>query len=189
MTCWQRGTVRGWYGQGERPVEIVSGTCVWYHTGRPAVPLRWVLSRDPEGKFDMQALLCTRLEGTPWQVLGWFVVRWQVEVTFEAARAPLGMATQRQWSAKAVARTTPCVLGLYSLSILLAGRVREQQGLTVRRDAWYAKACVTFSDTLAMVRRWRWAEHHFPLSQTDTDLMKVPRVLFERLTEMLCYAA
>ena len=188
-TCWQRVTVRGWYGQGERTVETVSGTCVWYHTGMPAVPIRWVLIRDPEGKFETQALLCTKLEVTPLQVLEWFVLRWQVEVTFEEARAHLGMETQRQWSAKAVARTTPCVLGLYSLIILLAERVREQQGLTGRREAWYAKECVTFSDTLAMVRRWLWAEQHFQLSQTDADMMKVPRVLFERLTEMLCYAA
>jgi DDE superfamily endonuclease len=188
-TPWQRVTVRGWYGERARTVEIVSGTCVWYHTGMPAVPIRWVLIRDPEGKFETQALLCTKLEVTPLQVLEWFVLRWQVEVTFEEARAHLGMETQRQWAAKAVARTTPCVLGLYSLISLLAECMREQQGLTVRRDAWYAKERVTFSDTLAMVRRWLWAEQHFQLSQTEADLMKVPRAFFERLTETLCYAA
>jgi len=188
-TPWQRVTVHGWYGKRARTVEIVSGTCVWYHTGMPAVPIRWVLIRDPEGKFETQALLCTKLEVTPLQVLEWFVLRWQVEVTFEEARAHLGMETQRHWSAKAVARTTPCVLELYSLISLLAERMREQQGLTVRRDAWYAKECVTFSDTLAMVRRWLWAEQHFQLSQTEADLMKVPRAFFERLTETLCYAA
>jgi hypothetical protein len=112
-----------------------------------------------------------------------------VEVTFEEARAHLGMETQRQWSAKAVARTTPCVLGLYSLISLLAERVREQQGLTVRRDAWYAKECVAFSDTLAMVRRWLWAEQRFQMSQTEAYMIKVPRALYERLTETLCYAA
>jgi hypothetical protein len=188
-TGWQRVLVSGWYGEGERTVEVVSGTCVWYHTGMPAVPIRWVLIRDPKGKFDTQALLCTRLEATPLQVLGWFIQRWQVEVTFEEARAHLGMETQRQWSDKAVTRTTPCVLGLYSLIILLAARVYEQQGLTARHDAWYAKERVTFSDTLAMVRRWLWAEQHFQMSKTETDMMKVPRVLFERLTETLCYAA
>src|SRR5262245_20822113 len=111
-TQWQGVTVKGWYGQRERTVDMVSATCVWYHTGMPAVPIRWVLIRDPAGKFDTQALLCTKLEATPLQVLEWFVMRWQVEVTFEEARAHLGMETQRQWSPKAVARTTPCVLGL-----------------------------------------------------------------------------
>jgi hypothetical protein len=188
-TPWQRVTVSGWYRERERTVEIVSGTCVWYHTGMPAVPMRWVLIRDPAGKFETQALLCTKLEVTPLQVLEWFVLRWQVEVTFEEARAHLGMETQRQWSAKVVARTTPCVLGLYALMSLLAERVREPQGLTVRRDAWYAKERVTFSDTLAMVRRWLWAEQHFHMSQTEADMIKVPRALYERLTETLCYAA
>jgi hypothetical protein len=155
----------------------------------PAVPIRWVLIRDPEGKFDTQALLCTRLQVTPRQILEWFVLRWQVEVTFEEARAHLGMETQRQWSDKAVARTTPCVLGLYSLVILLAERLRMQQALPVRRDIWYAKETVTFSDMIAMVRRWLWTAQHFQMSQTQADMIKVPRSLFERLTELLCYAA
>ena len=116
------------------------------------------------------------------------MLRWQVAVTFEEARAHLGMETQRQWTTKAVARTTPCVLGLYSLITLLAKRVYEQQGLTVRHEAWYAKERVTFSDTLAMVRRWLWTDQHFQMSKTEADMMKVPRVLFERLTETLCYA-
>jgi DDE superfamily endonuclease len=188
-TCWQRVLVHGWYGEGARTVEIVSGTCVWYHTGMPAVPIRWVLIRDPQGKFDTQAVLCTRLEAAPLQVLSWFILRWQVDVTFEEARAHLGMETQRQWSDNAVPRTTPCVLGLYALIVLLAARVDAQQGLTVRREAWYAKERVTFSATLAMVRRWLWAEQHFQLSQTKADMIKVPRALFERLTETLCYAA
>jgi hypothetical protein len=188
-TQWQGVTVKGWYGQRERTVEIVSGTCVWYHTGLPAVPIRWVLIRDPAGKFETQALLCTKLEATPVQVLEWFVMRWQVEVTFEEARAHLGMETQRQWSATAVARTTPCVLGLYSLIALLAERVWTQQALTVRRDTWYAKERVTFSDTIALVRRWLWAEQHLQMSKTTVDMIKVPRSFFERLTETLCYAA
>jgi hypothetical protein len=181
--------VTGWYGARERIVEIVSGTCVWYHTGLPAVPMRWVLVRAPKGKFDTQALLCTTLAAAPLQILQWFVLRWQVEVPFEEARAHLGMETQRQWSAKAVTRTTPCRLGLYALLVLLAERLRAQHALTVRRDAWYAKEQVTFSDTLAMVRRWLWADHHFQLSQTKAGMIKVPRALFERLTETLCYAA
>jgi hypothetical protein len=129
------------------------------------------------------------LEAAPVQVLEWFVRRWQVEVTFEEARAHLGMEIQRQESDKAVPRTTPCVLGLYALIILLAERLREQHALTVRREVWYAKENVTFSDTLAMGRRWLWADQHFQMSQTQADMIQVPRSFFERLTETLCYAA
>jgi hypothetical protein len=60
-----------------------------YHSGMSVVPLRWVLVRDPAGKFAPQAFLCTDEAVTPEQILAWFVQRWQVEVTFEEARAHL----------------------------------------------------------------------------------------------------
>jgi hypothetical protein len=186
---WQRLTVRGWYGEPEREVEVVSRTCVWYHTGKPSVPIRWVLVRDPEGKFDTQALLSTKLTAEPEQILEWFVRRWQMEVTFEEARAHLGVETQRQWSDKAIARTTPCLLGLYSLVTLLAGRLLDGQPLPARRAAWYSKERATFSDTIALVRRHFWSHQHFQMSAEKADMIKVPRSLVERLTETLCYAA
>jgi hypothetical protein len=188
-TRWRRVEVTNWYGEGARTVEVVSGTCVWYHTGKPVVPIRWVLVRDPLGKFETQALLSTKLEATPGQVLGWFVRRWQMEVTFEEARAHLGVETQRQWSDKAIARTTPCLPGLYSLVTLLASRLLDGQPLPARREAWYAKESATFSDTIAHVRRFLWSHQHFQMSKTEGDIIKVPRSLLERLTETLCYAA
>lgn len=90
-TQWQKMTVNGWYGGGERVVELVSGTAVWYHTGMPPVPMRWVLVRDPEGKFEAQALLCTNQANAPVQILEWFVRRWQIEVTFQEVRSHLGV--------------------------------------------------------------------------------------------------
>ena len=188
-TRWQKLKVENWYGEGERVVEVVSAACVWYHRGLPPVPIRWVLVRDPQKKFSTQALLSTGLEAEPAEILGWFVKRWQMEVTFEEARAHLGVETQRQWSDKAIARTTPCLLGLYSLTTLLAARLLAAQSLPVRREAWYAKQGATFSDTIAFVRRCLWSHQHFQLSATKADMIKVPRALLERLTETLCYAA
>lgn len=188
-TRWQQLRVAAWYGEGERRVEVVTGTCVWYHTGLPAVPIRWVLIRDPQGKFDTQALLSTKLEAEPRQILHWFVRRWTVEVTFEEVRAHLGVETQRQWSEKAIARTTPCLLGLYSLIALLAANLLKQQAIPVRRAAWYSKQSATFSDTIALVRRYLWSHQHFQMSETKADMIKVPRLLLERLSETLCYAA
>ena len=119
-TVWTRLTVAQWYGRQVRDVEIVSETALWYSTGLPPVPIRWVLVRDPAGKFPTQALPCTDLMASPDQILAWFVQRWQLEVTFHAMRAHLGMETQRQWSAPAIARTTPALFGLFSLVTLLA---------------------------------------------------------------------
>jgi len=58
-TAWTALTVARWYGEDQRAIEIVSGTALWYHSGKPPVPIRWVLIRDPRGAFPTQALLCT----------------------------------------------------------------------------------------------------------------------------------
>jgi hypothetical protein len=101
-TAWTPTTVDEWYGSGERTVEVASATAVWYSTGLPAVPIRWVLVRDTEGEFATQALLCTDLAARPEQILGWFVLGWQIETTFQEARRHLGIETQRQWSEMAI---------------------------------------------------------------------------------------
>jgi hypothetical protein len=62
-------TVEDWYGSGERTVEIASGTALWYSTGLRAVPIHWVVVRDPKGEFATQALLCTDLGAKPEQIL------------------------------------------------------------------------------------------------------------------------
>jgi DDE superfamily endonuclease len=188
-TDWQRIKIAHWYGQGPRTVEIMTDTAVWYHSGLPAVPIRWVLVRDPQGKFDAQAFLCTDLDVQARQMLAWFVQRWQVEVTFEEARAHLGIETQRQWSDKAIARTTPALLGLYSLMTLFARQLTNAGQVPTRSTAWYTKQQATFSDTIALVRRHLWSVQHFAMSKDGTEVLKVPRAWLERLTETLCYAA
>jgi hypothetical protein len=120
-TAWESTEIANWYGSGDRTVEIASETAVWYSTGLPAVPIRWVLIRDPEGGFEPQALLCTDLQAYPeLRIVSWYVMRWQLEVTFQEARRHLGFETQRQWSEMAIRRTTPALLGLFSLIALFA---------------------------------------------------------------------
>ncbi|MDN3573605.1 hypothetical protein [Methylobacterium longum] len=89
-TRWHAVVVPGWYGAGERTIEIASDTAVWRHGGLPVVPMRWVLIRDPEARFPSQALLCTDPTREPAQIVGWFVRRWTIEVTFQEARAHPG---------------------------------------------------------------------------------------------------
>ena len=120
------------------------------------MPTRWVLIRDPLGQFHSQALLCTDPAVTPVQVIEWFVLRWRVEVTFQEARAHLGIETQRQWSDRAIARTTPALLGLLSWITLAAHLLGNRQLATPRSAAWYAKSELTFSDVIALVRHHMW---------------------------------
>lgn len=155
-THWTSVTIPNWYGQGPRRVAIVSETAVWYHSGLPPVPIRWVLVRDPKGQFKTQALLCTDLTVTPAQTLKWFVMRWQLEVTFREVREHLGVETQRQWSDLAIRRTTPAWLGLFSLVTLLAHQYARRRRLPIRQAAWYVKSTATFADALALVRRRLW---------------------------------
>jgi hypothetical protein len=187
-TPWQTLTVP-WYGGGTAAVEVATGTAVWYHGGRPTVGLRWVLLRDPRGQFDSQALLCTDPAAPPARIIAWFVARWQLEVTFHAVRAQLGVETQRQWSDLAILRTTPALLGLFSLVPLLADALLQGQPLPVRQAAWYTKATPTFSDTLAFVRQHLWPVTVFSTSSAQPEVVEIPRALLDRLTDTLAFAA
>jgi hypothetical protein len=188
-TVWKLTTIANWYGESERMVEIASKTAVWYSTGLPAVPVRWVLIRDPQNEFKTQALLCTDLEADPEEILSWFVMRWQLEVTFQEVRRHLGFETQRQWSELAIRRTTPALLGLFSVITLFAhGQMRQATGC-FRRVAWYRKTHPTFADALALVRKELWAYATFYGLPADTETVKVSKAFMERLTDALCYAA
>ena len=82
-------------------VEFTPQTPVWYRSGKPPVLIRWILIRGPQGAFDLQALLCTNPTEDPTQILEWFVLRWQLEVTpyqvrgrlFQEVRTHLGLET------------------------------------------------------------------------------------------------
>ncbi len=187
-TVWKKVTLRDWYGEKRRQIEIVSRTAVWYHSGKPPLPIRWVLIRDPKGKFRSRALLCTDLNVDPVQIVKWFVMRWRLEVTFREVRTHLGVETQRQWSDWAIARTTPTLLGLFSLVTILAHCSTRRGKLPIRQAAWYDKPLPTFSDALAIVRYQLWQAMIFHMSVSEADMQKVPPVLLKRFTDALCYA-
>ena len=179
-----------WYDGTTRTVELSSQTAVWYRSGKPPVLIRWVLIRDPQGTFDPQALLCTDPAADPAQILEWFVLRWQLEVTFQEVRTHLGVETQRQWSDRAIARTTPALLGLFSWTTLAAHALQQRHPMTQRRAAWYDKPSPTFVDAIALVRRHLWlASEGFSLSVADPDTQELPATLYHRLVDSLAYAA
>ena len=179
-----------WYDGAIRTVEVVSQTAVWYHAGKPPVHIRWVIIRDPLHQFDSQALLCTDTSISPVQIIEWFVLRWQIEVTFQETRTHLGVETQRQWSDRAISRTTPILLGLFSWITLAAHLLGESQLSTPRSAAWYAKSVPTFVDAIALVRRHLWfASETFCTSSQKPDMQEVPTLMINRFIESLIYAA
>jgi hypothetical protein len=188
-TCWLTVAVN-WYDSTVRTLQFASGAAVWYNRGNGPVSIRWVLIRDPLGEFKPQALLCTDLGIGPIQIIEWFVLRWQLEVTFQEVRTHLGVETQRQWSDRAIARTTPALLGLFSWVTLAANILHADRTIPTRSAAWYVKSLPTFSDTIALVRKRLWlASETFRMSPLEGDMLKISRPMFDRIIDSLCYAA
>lgn len=185
-TEWQRVQVK-WYDGTEQSMEVASGTAVWYRIGVPVLPVRWVLTRDPQGKQEPRAYFCTDQRQSPVEVVSSFIKRWTIEVTFEESRAHLGVQTQRQWSDLAIERSTPCVLGLFSLVALFGKALHPDGTVPVQRTAWYHKPEATFSDVLAEVRRHLWGNFTYHTSSTDPDVCLVPRSHVDRLAYAVCY--
>ncbi|THF71315.1 hypothetical protein E7T06_02955 [Deinococcus sp. Arct2-2] len=188
-TVWSSTRIQHWYGETGREVEWCSREALWYHSARKSVDGRWVMVRDPLGRFQTQGLFCTDAEISALDIVNWFPMRWQVEVTFEESRAHLGVETGRGWAALTIARTTPLLLGLFSVVTLREQRLWSRGDVEVRTSAWYSKTLPTFSDALATVRRAIWRQPTFTVSRWSRDTVKVPRQVFERMSDALCYAA
>jgi hypothetical protein len=175
QTRWKRLTVQPWYGEKKRMIEMTSNTAVWFHSGQPPLPIRWVIVRDPKQIFKTQALLCTDTNISAEQIVQWFVRRWQVEVTFHEVRTHLGVETQRQWADLSILRITPALLSLFSVVTLLANLHARKQKLPVQQTAWYPKKLPTFSDALALVKETLFLHYYFPTSFFQTDIRKPHR--------------
>src|SRR3989440_6233893 len=186
QTLWQKHTL-DWYGQGERTVEMCTGTALWYRYGSDPLPIRWVLTRDPEGKRPPKAIFSTDPTQTAEQIISDEISRWTLEVTFEEGRAHLGIETHRQWSDLATLRATPLLFGLYSLVTLFGQALHPDGQIPIAQAAWYRKPTATFRDVLAVVRHHLWGQRTFPTSPTDPDVVLVPRSTLERFSFAVCY--
>lgn len=205
-TVWTRITMAEWYGGQTRTLDYVSRTAIWYSSGMPPAAsaadasrhidalrasIRWILVRDPSGERDPQAFLCTDLDRDPLAILGRFLFRWRIETTFQEVREHLGVETQRQWSDLAILRTTPALLGLYSLIALWAHALMAMPDAAVRphQAAWYKKTEPTFSDAIAAVRRVLWTPEGFSMSRQGHESVEIPAALLQRFVQTLCWAA
>jgi hypothetical protein len=147
-TKWTRLVIPQWYGQQQKVLLVCTAKAIWYKASFAAIPLQWVLIKDPENKLRPMALLCTDMDLSIDQIINFFIRRWTVEVTFEETRAHLGVETQRQWSDKAIQRTTPALMALFSIITLWADYLYKQNGLSLKTYAWYQiRACLNFLTT------------------------------------------
>jgi hypothetical protein len=187
---WQTG-VANWYGGEKKTIEYLTFVCLWYHAGQMPIQLRIVLVKTPNGKNEAETFFSTDVDLEPVQIINYFVLRWNIEVTFEETRAHLGVETQRQWSDKAISRTTPLLMGLYSLITLVALRMNQVKALiSMEVTSWYDKnGELTFSDILALVRRDIWFQKNFSKSEKKPDLNKYMDETINALIYQLSMAA
>lgn len=188
-TKWQKIIIPKWYNQGQVTMLVATGTAIWYHSGMKPVKVRWVLIKDPSGKVKPCALLCTELDYNPIQIIDFFIQRWNVEVTFEELRAHLGVETQRQWSDLAIVRTTPILMGIFSIITIWADQLFDKADLVVNPCAWYRKKHPTFSDAIAAVRKRIWQNQKFSMSLFRDDIYNLENNMLEHLIFMATRAA
>jgi len=186
-TTWQVADIT-WPDGTIRRLELASGTALWNPSGEPALPIRWVLSRDPAGQFEPRAFFSTEPSDTAASIITRFAQRWTIEVTFEESRAHLGVETQRQWCDRSVERQTPCLLGLDSVVALLTKALSSDGEVPVQATAWYQKTKATFADCLALVRRHLWCVEDCCEPESDPRFAKIPRSDLKRLVNAVCYA-
>ena len=180
-----------WYGGEVKTIECLSFVCLWYHAGQAPLPLGIVLVKTPDGKNAAEIFFSTDVETVPAQIINWFVLRWNIEVTFEETRAHLGVETQRQWSDKAIQRSTPLLMGLYSLLTLISMKMNETKKMLAQETtSWYdKKGELTFADIMIAIRRSIWTKRYFSKSENQPDFDKYTDVRINSLIYQLSLAA
>ena len=184
---WQTIKIR-WYDGIERTLEILSGVSLWYTPGKIPVAIKWVAVRDPKGNLRTEAFFSTDINATESQILTRFILRWNIEVTFQELRAHLGLETQRQWSDKAIARTTPALFGIFTFITLAAIEMLKGEKPDIINCAWYDKTDATFSDIIAYVRKRIWKVRFLADSSKNDDCTYFKDDFLDALLEQVCYA-
>ena len=189
QTKWVSVCFSSWYGEENKQMEITCGIAIWYRGGKPPVTIKWVLIRDPEGKLRPIAIQCTDINLDAIEIVKHYLKRWQVEVTFEEVRAHLGVETQRQWSDKSIARTTPVLMALFSIITIWADKLESLNKLTTFQTAWYFKPYPTFSDAVASIRYRIWQFNISLHSTQNTDCKESKQLFINHLAFMAARAA
>jgi hypothetical protein len=112
-----------------------------------------VLVRDLEGKRPDQMFYCTKLEWSARQILTAYSYRWAIECTFENCKQLLGLEDPANRLPKAVERTAPFALLLYSLIVVWFHKTGHQLVRFPNRPWYSRKEEPSFADLLTTLRR------------------------------------
>ncbi len=140
---------------------------LYYKAGKSRL-LTIVLARDAEGKRPDHRFYCTRLDWDARTILAAYANRWAVEVTFENSKQLLGLEDPANRLPRAVERTAPLALVLYSLIVLWFERAGHSAVEFPYRPWYRHKREPSFADMLTTLRRLSWQDKLASLLPADT---------------------
>jgi hypothetical protein len=164
-----------WYGGKSKELDVLTGTCLWYHNSVGGVPIRWILTKDPKGEGKPTAILVTDFRICAEQAITFYVGRWPIETTFQEINQHLGLETIHTWSDLSVNRTAPAIIASYSLACLIVNQAVKDTGIEITPEttAWYDKSTVTFSDVMVYLKRLILNKKYFPQSGKNQGCEKI----------------
>lgn len=181
-----------WYGGKRRQLRYVSQQALWYnkHVGS-VTPIRWVgVLGDAEQDLEDAFFFCSDVTMDAARIIELYARRWNIEVTFEEARASLGLETTRHWCEQSVLRVTPILLGLFSAVALIWQQLPQPRKCVCwSQTPCYTKQHITFADALAAVRRELWEQSLLRHRHKTQCLTSLPRRLRQTILWHLAAAA
>lgn len=177
----------GWYGGGERRVEVATGTGCWYKSGKGVVPIRWVFARDRSGTHRDEFFYTTATGLSRRRIIELYTGRRNIETTFQEMRSCFTLETTRGWCRATVQRAAPCLFGLYTVGALLYQGLPEAK--RIGGVEWPGRAGVTFSDALSAVRRWLWSDWILARADRGRAVQELPAPIREIVFSALATAA
>ena len=118
----------------------------------PQRPLRIVAVQPLTGGRRTQAFYSTCAAATAEQVLTWYALRWSIEETFHESKGQLGFEEPQGWTRRAVERTAPTAMVLYSLIVLWFAAEGHRHYRAPWRPWYRTKSGVCFTDMLNTLR-------------------------------------
>lgn len=176
-----------WYSGKTKDLDVLTGTCLWYHNTVGGVPIRWIITKDPTGENKPIAILVTDFRICAEEAIAFFVGRWPIETTFQEINQHLGLETIHTWSDTSIDRTAPTIIASYSLACLVVDRATKETGIEIRPEtsAWYNKSTVTFSDVMLYIKLLILNKKYFPQSTKKRNKEKID---LEELIHLVAFA-
>jgi len=184
-----------WYGGGRRKIAHVSETALWFSKQNCGVaPIRWVCvmgSKRGAAEDLNDYFYSSDPTMTAGRIIELYVLRWNIEVTFEEARGLLGLETTRHWCRQSVLRVTPLLLGLFTAVTLIWNRLPPSKRRTCRdsQTPCYQKQAATFADALFAVRHELWEKNLLRHRHQNECLNRLPPSLRRTVLRHLAAAA